>query len=140
MRLSRRQQLFQLARSGLGKLIDLLLRLEARLRRLLGEVSALRRQVKALKARLALNSTNSSRSPSTDGLAKPAPKSLRQKTGRRPGGQVGHPGRTLQPVAQPDHVQRPAFYPLPTVDPDLPGPLWPAFERGHRRGCQSKGL
>jgi len=60
MRLSRRQQLFQLARSGLGKLIDLLLRLEARLRRLVEEVRALRRQVKELKARLALNSTNSS--------------------------------------------------------------------------------
>ncbi len=103
MRLSRRQQLFQLARSGLGKLIDLLLRLEAKLRRLLGEVSALRRQVKELKARLALNSTNSSKPPSSDGLAKPVPKSLRTRTGRRPGGQPGHPGQTLQPVVRPDH-------------------------------------
>jgi transposase len=103
MRLSRRQQLFQLARSGLGKLIDLLLRLEARLRRLVEEVRALRRQVKELKARLALNSTNSSKPPSSDGLTKPAPKSLRTKTGRRPGGQPGHPGLTLQPVVRPDH-------------------------------------
>jgi len=103
MRLSRRQQLFQLARSGLGKLIELLLRLEAKLRRLLGEVSALRRQVKELKARLALNSTNSSKPPSSDGLAKPAPKSLRTRTGRRPGGQPGHPGQTLQPVVRPHH-------------------------------------
>lgn len=98
MRLSRRQQLFKLARTGLAKLIDLLLRLEA-------EVRQLRRQVKELKARLALNSRNSSKPPSSDGLAKPAPKSLRQKTGRRAGGQPGHAGRTLQPVARPDHVQ-----------------------------------
>ena len=98
MRLSRRQKLFQLARTALSQLIDLLLRLEV-------EVHQLRRQVKELKARLALNSRNSSKPPSSDGLAKPAPKSLRQKTGRRPGGQPGRVGRTLQPVAQPDRVQ-----------------------------------
>jgi transposase len=84
MRLSRRQQLFQLARTSLGKLIGLLLRLEAQVRQL-------RQQVKELQARLALNSTNSSQPPASDGLAKPAPKSLRTKTGRRPGGQPGHP-------------------------------------------------
>lgn len=104
MRLSRRQRLFELGRTALGKLIDWLLRLEAKLCQLRHEVSALRRQVKELKARLALNSTNSSKPPSTDGLAKPPPKSLRTKTGRRPGGQPGHPGRTLQPVLQPDHT------------------------------------
>jgi transposase len=98
MYLKRRQQLFKLARTCLSKLIDLLLCLEA-------EVRELRRQVKELKARLALNSRNSSKPPSSDGLAKPTPKSLRQKSGRRPGGQPGHAGRTLQPVAQPDHVR-----------------------------------
>ena len=60
LRLSRRQQLFKLARTGLAKLIDLLLRLET-------EVRQLRRQVKELKARLALNSRNSSKPPSSDG-------------------------------------------------------------------------
>ena len=98
MRLSRRQQLFKLARTSLAKLIDLLLRLET-------QVRELRRQVRELQARLALNSTNSHKPPSTDGLAKAPPKSLRQKTGRRPGGQAGHPGQTLQPVARPDHVR-----------------------------------
>jgi transposase len=96
--MSRRQQLWKLARTCLAKLIDLLLRLEK-------EVRDLRRQVKELKGRLALNSRNSSKPPSSDGLAKPAPKSLRQKTGRKPGGQPGHPGRTLQPVAPPDHTR-----------------------------------
>lgn len=98
----RRQQLFQWARTGLSKLIDLLLSLEEQVRQL-------RRQVKELQARLALNSRNSSKPPSTDGLAKPAPKSLRQKSGRRPGGQPGHPGRTLEPVLRPDQVHRHAL-------------------------------
>jgi len=113
MRLSRRQQLWKLARTALGQLIALVLRLEGlvgRLRRQLhalrDQVRALERQVKELTARLALNSTNSGKPPSSDGLAKaaPKPKSLRTRTGRRPGGQVGHAGRTLLPVAQPDHV------------------------------------
>jgi transposase len=107
MRLSRRQQLCALARTAVGKLIDLVLCLEDQLRRAYRELDALRRQLKELKARLALNSTNSSQPPSSDGLAKaaPKPKSLRTKSRRRPGGQVGHPGRTLQPVARPDHVR-----------------------------------
>lgn len=95
--MSRRRQLWKLARTCLSALIELLLRLEA-------EVRALRRQVKELKGRLALTSRNSGKPPSTDGLAKPAPKSLRHKTGRRRGGQPGHPGRTLQPVPTPDHI------------------------------------
>jgi transposase len=107
MRVSRRQQLLALARTALGKLIDLVLGLEDQLRRAHRELEALRRQLKELKARLALNSRNSGKPPSSDGLAKPAPKprSLRTKSGRRPGGQVGHPGRTLQPVARPDHLR-----------------------------------
>lgn len=95
--MSRRRQLWDLARTCLGTLIELLLSLEV-------EVRELRRQLKELKDRLALTSRNSSKPPSTDGLAKPAPKSLRQKSGRARGGQPGHPGRTLQPVAQPDQV------------------------------------
>lgn len=57
-----------------------------------------------LQSRLTLNSTNSSKPPSSDGLHKPAPKSLRQPTGRKPGGQQGHPGSTLRPVDKPDQI------------------------------------
>jgi len=77
------------------ELIDLLLAQEARLAE--------------LERRLGLNSTNSGKPPSSDGLNKPpAGKnkrrrtgSLREKSGRKPGGQKGHKGETLRQVADP---------------------------------------
>jgi len=59
-----------------------------------------------LRRQLGLNSRNSSRPPSSDGLAKPAPKSLRRRSGRKPGGQPGHPGSRLEQVSAPDEVLR----------------------------------
>lgn len=41
-------------------------------------------------------------SPSTD--PRPKPRSQRRKTGRTTGGQPGHPGHRLEPVAKPDHT------------------------------------
>jgi transposase len=61
-------------------------------------------RIEALEQRLGMNSTNSSKPPSSDGLAKPKPKSLREKTGRKPGGQEGHAGTTLSPKEIPDAV------------------------------------
>ena len=55
-----------------------------------------------LEARLGMTSKNSSRPPSSDGLAKPAPKSLREKSKRGPGRPKGQVGFTLSPVADPD--------------------------------------
>jgi transposase len=65
-------------------------------------VSSLQARVEELQGQLAKNSQNSSKPPSSDGLNKPAPKSLRQAGQRPTGGQKGHPGRTLKKVAQPD--------------------------------------
>jgi transposase len=62
-------------------------------------------RVTALEVRLGMNSSNSSKPPSSDGYVKPAPKSLRRKSGRKPGGQQGHPGTTLRQVAEPDVVK-----------------------------------
>jgi transposase len=61
-------------------------------------------RVGELERRLGLTSRNSSKPPSSDGLAKPPPRSLRKKSGRRAGGQQGSPGRTLRQVDDPDEV------------------------------------
>jgi len=60
---------------------------------------------RTLVGRLAQNSSNSSKPPSTDGYAKPVPKSLRKKSGRKSGGQKGHKGSRLAPVEKPDFTE-----------------------------------
>jgi len=62
-------------------------------------------RVAELEARLGKNSRNSSKPPSSDGLAKPAPKSLRRASGRKPGKQHGGQGFRLEPRTDPDEVQ-----------------------------------
>ena len=69
-------------------------------------IAELRAEIAELRRQLGQNSRNSSKPPSTDGLAKPAPKSLRRRSGRKPGGQPGHPGSRLEQVSAPDEVLR----------------------------------
>jgi len=61
-------------------------------------------RIAELESRLNMNSTNSSKPPSSDGLAKPAVTSLREKSGKKPGGQKGHKGHGLKIEREPDDV------------------------------------
>src|SRR6478752_8878066 len=75
---------------------------------LIALVAALRAHIAELERRLSLNSSNSGKPPSSDGLKKPVRvSSLREPSGKKPGGQKGHPGETLcrteTPAAIIDH-------------------------------------
>ena len=113
-------------------------RLQDQISGLQGQVIRLDRQValldadnRALRDQLAQNSRNSSKPPSSDGYAKPSPKSLRAKGQRRTGGQPGHKGHTLEQVAQPDRVVVHPVERCPECQMDLGGV--PVAERQRRQ-------
>jgi transposase len=76
---------------------------EAVIAELRAQNAALVVRVAELERQLGLNSGNSGKPPSSDGLKKPARvSSLRERSGKRTGGQKGHPGRTLSRTETPD--------------------------------------
>ncbi|HTE19578.1 MAG TPA: IS66 family transposase [Armatimonadota bacterium] len=83
-----------------GELIELVLAQEARHA---AEMATLRERVAELERQVGLNSGNSGKPPSSDGLKKP-PRTgnLRQPSGKQTGGQPGHPGKTLRRTETPD--------------------------------------
>jgi hypothetical protein len=50
----------------------------------------LQKEIEVIREQLNQDSHNSSKPPSSDGYKKPSPKSLRKKSGKKPGGQPGH--------------------------------------------------
>ena len=69
------------------------------------EIAALKAHIAELERRLGLNSSNSGKPPSSDGLKKPPRvRSLREPSDKPSGGQKGHKGETLRQVSKPDRI------------------------------------
>jgi len=93
-----RDQLIEEAKRNPEGVVDLLLALWDRCEALEKRIGELER-----------NSRNSSKPPSSDkgnlsNSPKPKPKSQRKVSGKKPGGQPGHKGSTLELVENPDHI------------------------------------
>src|SRR5712691_8191198 len=71
-------------------------------------IERLTQRIAELEERLGRNSRNSNQPPSTDGFLRPSrpspPRSQRQPSGKKTGGQPGHKGHTLRFSANPDRI------------------------------------
>jgi len=124
------------------------------------EIAFLKARIVELERRLGLNSTNSSKPPSSDGLKKKPARvsSLRESSSKTSGGQPGHKGETLRQVATPDevvdHHPSSCFGCGATLTPDMaqrhaarqvfdvpePLPLMVTEHRAHSCRCAACGL
>ncbi len=91
-------------RAANARLRELLARRDAEIAVLREQLAVLQSQVADLAARVKTISRNSSKPPSSDGSAKPSPKSLRGKSSRKPGRPKGQPGGTMEFTAHPDRT------------------------------------
>ncbi len=108
-----REEALAIYQAGPEVVVRVLLERDARIHALERQVQDLsvrlegsEQRVRQLEEQAAKDSHNSSKPPSSDGLAKPKPKSLRPPSERPTGGQPGHPGQTLRLVAKPDRTLR----------------------------------
>ncbi len=80
-------------------------RLQAENALLRSQITLLMARIAELERRLGLDSSNSGKPPSSDGLKKPVRvRSLRQTSDKKAGGQKGHPGTTLRRTETPDAI------------------------------------
>lgn len=96
--------LSQLSVAQKDELIRTLWPLQQQVRDLMAQMLVMQTRMTQLQGQLAKNSTNSSKPPSSDGLSKPAPKSLRTPGQNPNGGQKGHRGSTLRQSTQVDET------------------------------------
>src|SRR5229473_2047214 len=82
-------------REGLKQAIKAIEYLQEHVKTLEGLIECLQERVKAVEGQQAKDSHNSSLPPSSDRFVRP-PKSLRKKSGKKPGGRKGHRGHHLR--------------------------------------------
>lgn len=98
-----REEILSIYDAGPEAVISVIQRLETIIEEQAIRIAELEERVRVLESRLTQNSRNSSKPPSTDFVReKPNPKSLRKKSGKKPGGQDGHQGTTLEMVNHPE--------------------------------------
>lgn len=115
----RKVSLEELEKLNKSELIESFVELFGHTQELLDIVSKQSEAIQALQDKVAKDSKNSGKPPSSDGLEKRRTQSLRKKEGRNPGGQPGHKGKTLQMVEKPDHVERHEVKACPHCQADL---------------------
>ena len=110
VKLLSREEILAVYAEGPEAVVALVEGLQARIVALEEIVAALMARVEALEARLAKDSHNSSKPPSSDGPTA-RPRSQRPASGKPNGGQPGHPGSTLRFAEKPDRVE-----PVPSAE------------------------
>lgn len=88
---------------GFNSVVELVKGLTQTINELNNKISTLEERVQSLEKQTKTNSNNSSKPPSSDGLKKKT-KILRKSSGKKPGGQPGHKGSTLEQVDNPDEI------------------------------------
>ncbi len=103
-------KIIEIYNKGISEVIDLIKNLSNQIKeqssnidKLSKENKDLNKRVKSLEGQINKNSNNSSKPPSSDGFKKKT-KTLRTTSGKKPGGQKGHEGKTLELSEHPDEV------------------------------------
>ncbi len=100
-----RDNLRQLLEHGPEAFLDIVEDLYSTIDFLTDQLQQMSRRVHLLEDQAAKNSNNSSKPPSSDGFKRQRKtKSLRKKSGKKPGGQSGHEGFNLKMIDNPDEV------------------------------------
>lgn len=103
-------KIIEIYNQGISQVIDAIQKLTVEIKTQKAEIETLSKEnkllterVKSLEKQTKKNSNNSSKPPSTDGFKKKT-KSLRTKSGKKPGGQKGHDGKTLELSEKRDEI------------------------------------